>query len=202
MSNRTKKKAENLKNLFNEINILEWGDLPKFDMIINATTLGLNKVDKFGIDFSQAGQNKLFYDIIYAPFQTEFSDAGNAKGNSIEFGSLNQGRRNTASFSNTVRAVIAAGSEGYLTSMEYMTASTGGNTTDFGNLQIGRSQPAGGCNSTRGLVSGGTDPNNKLTSIESVEIATTGNAVDFGEMGYGRNASMSASDSHGGLGGY
>ena len=125
-----------------------------------------------------------------------------AKGNSIEFGSLNQGRRNTASFSNTVRAVIAAGSEGYLTSMEYMTASTGGNTTDFGNLQIGRSQPAGGCNSTRGLVSGGTDPNNKLTSIESVEIATTGNAVDFGEMGYGRNASMSASDSHGGLGGY
>ena len=84
-----------------------------------------------------------------------------------------------------------------------MTASTGGNTTDFGNLQTGRSQPAGGCNSTRGLVSGGTDSNStKLTSIESVEIATTGNAVDFGEMGYGRNASMSASDSHGGLGGY
>ena len=27
LSNRTKKKAENLKNLFNEINILEWGDL-------------------------------------------------------------------------------------------------------------------------------------------------------------------------------
>ena len=65
LSNRTKKKAENLKNLFNEINILEWGDLPKFDMIINATTLGLNNSDKFGIDFSQAGQNKLFYDVIY-----------------------------------------------------------------------------------------------------------------------------------------
>ena len=80
------KKADNLKNLFNEINVLEWGDLPKFDMIINATTLGLNKVDKFGIDFSQAGQNKLFYDVIYAPFQTEFSEAGNVKGNSIENG--------------------------------------------------------------------------------------------------------------------
>ena len=86
LSNRTKKKAENLKNLFNEINILEWGDLPKFDMIINATTLGLNNSDKFGIDFSQTGQNKLFYDVIYAPFQTEFSEAGNAEGNSIENG--------------------------------------------------------------------------------------------------------------------
>ena len=86
LSNSTKKKAENLKNLFNEINILEWGDLPKFDMIINATTLGLTNADKFGIDFSQAGQNKLFYDVIYAPFQTEFSESGNAKGNSIENG--------------------------------------------------------------------------------------------------------------------
>ncbi len=86
LSNRTKTKAENLKNLFNEINVMDWGDLPNFDMIINATTLGLNKVDKFGIDFSQAGQNKLFYDVIYAPFQTEFSEAGNAQGNSIENG--------------------------------------------------------------------------------------------------------------------
>ncbi len=83
LSNRTKKKADDLKNLFNEINVVEWADLPKFDMIINATTLGLNKVDKFGIDFSQVGQNKLFYDVIYAPFHTEFSEAGNSEGNSI-----------------------------------------------------------------------------------------------------------------------
>ena len=86
LSNRTKKKADNLNNLFKEINIVEWGNLPKFDMIINATTVGLNKGDKFGINFSQAGQNKLFYDVIYAPFQTEFSKAGNAQGNSIENG--------------------------------------------------------------------------------------------------------------------
>ncbi len=79
-------KANNLKEFFKEINIIDWGDLPKFDMIINATTLGLNKVDKFGIDFSKVGQNKLFYDVIYSPFQTEFSEAGNAKGNVIENG--------------------------------------------------------------------------------------------------------------------
>ena len=86
LSNRTKKKADNLKELFKEISIVNWGDLPEFDMIINATTLGLNKKDKFGIDFSHAGPGKLFYDVIYAPFQTEFSEAGNVRGNTSENG--------------------------------------------------------------------------------------------------------------------
>ena len=86
LSNRTKKKADDLKKIFKEINVVEWGELPKFDMIINATTLGLNKEDKFGFEFLQAGQNKLFYDVIYAPFKTEFSEAGNAQGNLIENG--------------------------------------------------------------------------------------------------------------------
>tara|TARA_A100001015_G_scaffold276122_1_gene334068 strand:+ start:237 stop:1031 length:795 start_codon:yes stop_codon:yes gene_type:complete len=86
LSNRTKKKADDLKKVFKEINVVEWGELPEFDMIVNATTLGLNKEDKFGFKFSQIGQNKLFYDVIYAPFQTEFSEAGNAQGNLIENG--------------------------------------------------------------------------------------------------------------------
>ena len=86
LSNRTKKKADDLKKVFKEINVVEWGELPEFDMIVNATTLGLTKEDKFGFEFSQIGQNKLFYDVIYAPFQTEFSEAGNVKGNSIENG--------------------------------------------------------------------------------------------------------------------
>ena len=86
LSNRTKEKANNLKKFFKEINIIEWGDLPDFDMIINATTLGLNKADKFGLDFSHISNNKLFYDVIYSPYQTEFSEAGNIKGNVIENG--------------------------------------------------------------------------------------------------------------------
>ena len=45
-----------------------------------------NKKDKFGIDFSKTGQNKFFYDVIYDPYQTEFLDAGSAKGNIIENG--------------------------------------------------------------------------------------------------------------------
>ena len=86
LSNRTREKANNLKKFFKEINIIDWGDLPDFDMIINATTLGLNKDDKFDLDFSQISNNKLFYDVIYSPFPTEFSEAGNAKGNVIENG--------------------------------------------------------------------------------------------------------------------
>ena len=43
ISNRTKEKADNLKKLFKSIEIKEWGDVPNFDMIINATSLGLKK---------------------------------------------------------------------------------------------------------------------------------------------------------------
>ena len=86
LSNRTKKKADNLKELYKEIDIVEWGSLPEFDMIINATTLGLKKNDKFDLDFSLHGVNKLFYDVIYTPFPTEFSEAGNSLDNLNENG--------------------------------------------------------------------------------------------------------------------
>ena len=79
LSNRTKEKAELLKNLFEGIEVFEWGKLPHFDMIINATSLGLKQNDRFEIDFSKFGKNKLFFDVIYNPFDTEFSIAGNNK---------------------------------------------------------------------------------------------------------------------------
>ena len=60
LSNRTKEKAEILKNLFEGTEVLEWGKLPDFDMIINATSLGLKQNDRFGIDFSKLGKNKYF----------------------------------------------------------------------------------------------------------------------------------------------
>lgn len=84
--NRTKEKAINLKNLFNDLTVLEWGKLPDFDMIINATSLGLSKKDKFGIDFIKCGTNKFYYDVIYEPFETEFFKAGNIDGNIYENG--------------------------------------------------------------------------------------------------------------------
>jgi shikimate dehydrogenase len=86
LSNRTKEKAQILKNLFDGLEIVDWGILPQFDMIINATSLGLKESDKFEINFSKVGNNKLFFDVIYNPFKTEFSQAGNKPGNIIENG--------------------------------------------------------------------------------------------------------------------
>ena len=88
ISNRTKKKAENLKNLFNNLNIVEWGKIPNFDMIINATSLGLKKDDKMDLNLSFIGQNKFFYDVIYNPKETNFLKIGKNLGNRTLNGKL------------------------------------------------------------------------------------------------------------------
>ena len=86
LSNRTKEKADILKNIFKGIEVFEWGKLPECDMIINATSLGLKKNDKFEINFSKLGKDKFFFDVIYNPFNTEFAEAGNKPGNTFENG--------------------------------------------------------------------------------------------------------------------
>ena len=86
VSNRTKKKAEELKDLFSDLQIINWGELVNFDMIINATSLGLNKQDEFDQNFSQFGKNKFFYDVIYDPYKTNFFHVGNEKGTVYENG--------------------------------------------------------------------------------------------------------------------
>ena len=43
LSNRTKEKAEALKNIFKDLSVLDWGEIVDFDMIINATSLGLKR---------------------------------------------------------------------------------------------------------------------------------------------------------------
>ena len=86
VSNRTKEKAEDMQNQFDDLQILDWGELTNFDMIINATSIGLKENDKFEIDFSKIGKNKFFYDVIYEPHETNFFQAGNQKGNIFENG--------------------------------------------------------------------------------------------------------------------
>ena len=68
--------------------MIEWGSMPDFDVIINATSLGLNKEDKMNLDFTQIGKNKLFYDVIYNPGETNFLRAGKETGNKYENGKL------------------------------------------------------------------------------------------------------------------
>jgi len=88
ISNRTKEKAENLKTLFKDLELIDWGDITDFDIIINATSIGLNKNEKINLDFSKIENNKLFYDVIYNPNETNFLKMGQSLGNKIENGKM------------------------------------------------------------------------------------------------------------------
>ena len=88
VSNRTKENAEKIKNFFNNIKLINWGDIPDFDVIINATSLGLNQDDKLNLNFSKIKKNKLFYDVIYNPTETHFLNIGKKLGNKCENGKL------------------------------------------------------------------------------------------------------------------
>ena len=81
ISNRTKEKVENLKKIFENIEIIEWGEVPNFDVIINATSIGLKKEDNINLDFSLISKNKIFYDVIYNPKETNFLKTGQSLGN-------------------------------------------------------------------------------------------------------------------------
>jgi len=86
ITNRTQSKAENLKNLFKDLKIINWGELPNFDMIINATSIGLNNKDEINLDFSNLNKNKFFYDVIYNPKETNFLKTAKGLGNDTENG--------------------------------------------------------------------------------------------------------------------
>jgi shikimate dehydrogenase len=88
LSNRTKSKAEDLKKIYPELKIIEWGEIDKFDMIINTTSLGLKIGDKIKLDFSKIGKGKMFYDVIYNPEKTNFLAEGQELGNYIENGKM------------------------------------------------------------------------------------------------------------------
>ena len=88
ISNRTKKKAEDLKKLFKDLNIIEWGKITNFDMIINATSVGLKKEDEIKLDYSKLEPNKFFYDVIYNPKETIFLKKAKLFGNRAENGKM------------------------------------------------------------------------------------------------------------------
>ena len=88
VSNRTKQKTENLKKNFPNIDLVDWGDQPEFDMIINATSLGLNKKDEIGLNFKNINKQKLFYDVIYNPKETNFLKTGKNLGCQVSNGKM------------------------------------------------------------------------------------------------------------------
>ena len=88
LSNRTKKKAEDLKKIYRDIEIVDWGKIVDFNIIINATSVGLKSGDEIKLDYIDIGPNKLFYDVIYNPKQTNFLSKAKKFGNQIENGKM------------------------------------------------------------------------------------------------------------------
>ena len=74
LSNRTFEKSLFLKQKFKNLNLMKWEEYPKyineFDIIINATSLGLNKGQDFKINFKEPKKNLIYVDTIYNPQQT------------------------------------------------------------------------------------------------------------------------------------
>ena len=87
ISNRTKEKALDLKKKFQNLKICNWGIIPDFDLVINATSVGLKSNDKLDLDFSNVN-NKFFYDVIYNPEETDFLRKGKMLGNNTENGMM------------------------------------------------------------------------------------------------------------------
>jgi len=88
LSNRTKEKAEDLKKIYSDLEIIDWGKTADFNMIINATSLGLKTTDQIKLDYASIGPNKLFYDVIYNPQKTNFLIKAKEFGNQIENGKM------------------------------------------------------------------------------------------------------------------
>jgi len=86
ITNRTKKKAEELKKLGDisiaalqlekeTIEVIDWGKKPKVcDIVINTTSVGLKEDENLDLEFEDYENNKdvLFYDLIYNPKETNF----------------------------------------------------------------------------------------------------------------------------------
>ena len=95
ITNRTKKKAEQLKKFLDltrkKIEIIDWGQTPKVcDLVINTTSVGLAKNEDLGLDFKDYKNNKdvLFYDIIYNPKETNFLKHARLRGNKTKNGKM------------------------------------------------------------------------------------------------------------------
>ena len=75
ITNRTNEKCIFLKKKFKYLNILPWSrledEIKNFDIIINATSLGLKEGDDFNFKFSNTKNNLIYIDTIYNPLETK-----------------------------------------------------------------------------------------------------------------------------------
>jgi shikimate dehydrogenase len=84
ISNRTLKKAENIKKRFPLIKIIDWKnieiEIEYMDIVINATSLGLKGENNFQQEFNNIKPNLVYYDVIYNPNETTMIKKFNKRG--------------------------------------------------------------------------------------------------------------------------
>ena len=83
IKNRTQEKLLKLKEIFNNINPLEWDQEIDCNIVINATSLGLKPDDKIDLNFDNLKDEIIFYDTIYNPPMTNFLKNAKEKGHII-----------------------------------------------------------------------------------------------------------------------
>ena len=93
LSNRTKEKTKELKKLFPDLEVIDWGKRPSIcNIVINTTSIGLIKDEEIKIDFSDYDKNfhknTLFYDLIYNPKETIFLKKARLRGNKTMNGKM------------------------------------------------------------------------------------------------------------------
>ena len=75
ITNRTNEKCIFLKKKFNFLNIIPWikleSEIKNFDIIINATSLGLKSGEDFNFNFSGTKDELIYIDTIYNPLETK-----------------------------------------------------------------------------------------------------------------------------------
>ena len=73
--NRTHDKSIFLQKKFNFLNVLKWEflekEIPKFDVVVNATSLGLKNGKDFDFDFKNVKKDLIYIDTIYNPIETK-----------------------------------------------------------------------------------------------------------------------------------
>ena len=115
-------------------------------------------------------------------------------GNSVDFGTLVEARRNPGGrVSSSIRGFIAGGyTTGQINRIDSWTFASGGKADDFGNLLsvTHAIHNNGVASSSRGIWAGGQVPSGRQNVIQYIEMGTFGDTLDFGDLNNSPNNGM------------
>ncbi len=174
----------------------EWGNLSTTELASGASLSSSTRWVSAG-GWTGANNNA----IEYVEFPTQ--------GNSIEFGELVVGRRNTAAVSNSTRGIWGGGyvspADAGTPKMDYITIATKGDAADFGDLSGNSKSGTATGSTTRGVFALGNVAPTHVATLEYVEIATLSDYTNFGDLTSARTSPGSCSSNVRGIysgGGY